>query len=269
VALSSFQQAMGDLVRSPALCRALLATPEQVLPRYDLSAREQRRLVAIAGQRGMALLAALHNAGRLAPIQTLLPHTCFLLGPQLAVEYERYWGFHEDSALPFGPEADRFAAFLQARLRGGVTLSPFLPEILDFERATNALRYLPAREEGAADIGPADGDRLQLHPLVRLVRFRHEPMRLLRCLTDGLAPPADLATGEFWVLLRAGQSPPDGTPTDQAETDGLVVERIDPALGHALAMLRDGVNAAALGAGEAAALIDAGLAVRGRSPGRP
>jgi len=255
---------MCDLVRSPALCRALLAAPAEVLSRYELSARERRRLLAIAEQPGMALTAALHGASRLSPIHALLPRTCLLLGPALAGESERFWAGHEPSDPPFRPEAERFAAYLRGRICDGASLSPFLPEILDFELAMIALRYLP--RQTIVDELAAGGDRLWLHPLVRLVRFRHEPTQLLRCLTEMRAPPRDLPTGEHWVLLRAGQTAPDGAPIDEREeaADGLVVERIEPALGRALATLEAGVNAAALGAGEAAALIDARLAVRGR-----
>ena len=272
MALSSFQRALCDLVRSPDLCRVLLAAPADICGRYDLSAREQRRLVAMVGQRGMSLNCTLYRVNRIAPIYTLLPRTCFLLGADLARESELYWATHEDAVLQFMREAERFAAFLRGRVRGGVTLSAFLSEILDLELAMGALQYRPP---AAAACGDGDGDRLQLHPLVRLVRFQHEPTQLMRCLTEMRRPPADLGTGEFWILLRAGQEPPEGTPADgvdasdgaeaaDATASGVVIERIDPALGRGLATLEAGVNAAALGAGEAAALIDAGLAVRGR-----
>jgi len=107
--------------------------------------------------------------------------------------------------------------------------------------------------------------RLLLPARDRLPSIRPEE-HLLRCLAERRAPPDDRVAGEFWILLRAGQEPPAAAPANDGDAvaDGLVIERIDPATGRALAMLEGGMNAAALVAGEAAALIDARLAVRAR-----
>lgn len=50
-----------------------------MLARYALSDREERRLLAVARQRGMATNCALYRANRLSPLRSFLPRTCSFL----------------------------------------------------------------------------------------------------------------------------------------------------------------------------------------------
>src|SRR5205823_6366283 len=106
--------------------------------------------------------------------------------------------------------------------------------------------FLPRRQiaERAARGG---GERLRLHPLVRLVRFRHEPKALLERLAAMEPPPYSVEEGEFPLLLVAGR-------------EELEVRRVD----ERLALLLEGLDrdAVSLDADDARLLVEEGLAVR-------
>jgi hypothetical protein len=242
VSLLGFQQALADMVGSPKLARAVRAGSDD-LRAYDLTPKERARLEAVAAQRGMEVNCTLYRTNRLTPVVLLLPYTCFLLGDRMKWVAERFWGDRKTD-LQFRGEIERFAAFLRELLESGELDEPLLAEVLTFELATNDLRFAPRRQIGTP-IG-SDGDgHVILHPLVRLVRFRHDPARLLQLLSDMAPLPYQLPEGDFPVALVAG-------------ADELEVRRIDPQLASLLEGLRNGST---IDPHDAELLVDAGLAV--------
>jgi len=214
-----------------------------VLSAYDLTARERARLESVAGQRGTEVNCTLYRTNRLTPVVMLLPYTCFLLGDRMKWIADRFWG-NRKTDLQFRGEIARFAAFLSELLESGELDDPLVAEVLDFELATNDLRFAPRRQL-STDSGSGAGGSVSLHPLVRLVRFRHDPARLLELLSDMAPPPYELTEGDFPVVLVAG-------------AEELEVRRIDPELASLLESLAGRVT---IRADDAELLVDAGLAV--------
>lgn len=246
MSLRGFQQALADLVASPEMCRTARGDPAAVLGRYELTPREERRLAEVVRQRGMATTCALYRANRLAPPYTLLPLTCFVLGPRLREELERCWGAHPRPADLAEEEIGRFAELLRARLASGELADPVLGEVLEYELAQVALGLLPLP---GADPAPADGPA-RAHPRVRVVAFRHEPAALLRLLAERQAPPYEVEEGEFYLLL-------DARGAERAAST------VPPRLGRMLRAL-DGDGEEAPAGEELEALVAAGLALAAR-----
>jgi hypothetical protein len=251
MSVPAFQSALADLIASPELCLALRRDPPQVLDRYELTAGERRRLAAVVWQRGMSTSCTLYRVNRITPVYTLLGRTCFLLGdPALIREAENFWR-ECPTDLQFEREIDAFGAFLKRRIRAGVIDDPWIEEVVDLELAVNALRFLPRRSllrelQGAAS---CDMDApLHLHPLVRIVRFRHDPARLLPLLDRRSPPPYALAEGEFFLLVS--------TTGEELE-----INRIDAEPGRLLLAIQAG-EAPSLKPEEAALLLREGLVVR-------
>jgi hypothetical protein len=239
VTLRAFQRAMSDLVASADLCNLLLREPEAVLSRYDLTPRERRRLESAVAQRGMAVNCTLYRANRITPVYTYMPYTCLLLGDELMTVMLAFWERHRDAQPQFRKEIELFGEFLKewAGADGRLLLDAAV-----FELAVNSLRFTTRRETDARLA--AAGAAPRLHPLLRVVRLRHDPKPLLRHLSEKSLPPADLPAGEFWLLLDA--------------TGGAVEARpLDPDLGRLLASIDDGT--ADLDTDDLAALADAGL----------
>jgi hypothetical protein len=214
------------MVAAPKLAMAVRGGDSHVLEPYDLSTRERQRLETVARQPGMDVNCTLYRGNRLTPIVMLLPYTCFVLGDRMKSIAERFWAdSHTD--LQFRNEIEHFAAFVRELVGAGEIDEPLLEEILSFELAANELRFLPRRQiaERSTEV---DGSRLQLHPLVRVVRFRHEPKALLELLATMAPLPYDLEEGEFPLLLVAG-------------AEELDVRRVDPQLARMLEALDDEV----------------------------
>jgi hypothetical protein len=230
MSLLGFQRALSDLAAMPRKCQALRSDPERVLGRYDLSPREQQRIIRMAEQRGMGTHCGIYRANRITPLYTLLRLTCLALGDDLRRVVSEFWAVNENTDLQFGREISRFAEFLRQGLRDGKIENPILEEILDFELATNALRCLP-RTQVARELRQATrtgGELLlRVHPLIKVVQFRHEPTVLLRLLNAMSPLPYELAEEEVYALL-------DATGED------LLVKRIAPSLGQFLQAIERG-----------------------------
>ena len=249
--MEAFQRAMCDLVASPDLCLALVQSPEEVLGRYDLSDRDRRRLVEVVQQPGMLVNCSLYRANRLSPIYNLVPHTCFLLGDALLAEATEFWKGFKETRLQFHDEVKQFGDFLRRRVELGVLQNPMLVEVLEYELALNEFRYTPrvevlARLELNRTVAN-ESKRVQLHPLIRVLLFRHEPRRLLEFLDERVPPPYDLAEGEFWLLL-------DG------KGEEVEIKLIDPGVGRLLKAI-DVETALSLSADDVEVLLEAGLTV--------
>ena len=249
MSLEAFQQATSDLVASPDLCRLLQRDPESVLSRYQLSPRDQHRLIDLVQQRGMSVNCTLYRFNRITPLYTLLPLTNFVLGESFIHEAELFWETFRDSDPRFTQEVDRFGEFLIERIHGQQILNVFAEEIIRFELATNELRF-SQREEILSELANGKqhaGGPLQLHPLVRLVEFQHEPAKLLQLLKERRPEPYQLLEGRFWLLL-------------DVLGEELQVRRIDPQLGQILERIAAS-GVAPLPEEDAEALIEAGMVV--------
>jgi hypothetical protein len=207
MSLLGFQQALAELVMTPALRRRVAAGGAgggEALAAYDLSDRERRRLQTLAGDPGLRTGTTIHRSFRLSMLANVLPRTCKALAPQaLRVLVHAYWKENLPRSLEYVPEARRFAEYALARSRAGeVPDHPYLDEVLETELAILALAELPAWEPPTAP-EPAPEDGRELAPRRRLVPFRHDPDAVLGPLAAGEAPPAGLPEGEHYLLLTA------------------------------------------------------------------
>ena len=132
--LIEFQQALADLVASPALCRAARADPTVLRRTYDLTDRELARLAGMLAQRGMALNCMLYRANRLAPLALNLHDFCTALGPLLGPLLTEYTSLHPNTTVHFFGECARFCAFIDDKLRAGLELAPAALQAFERER---------------------------------------------------------------------------------------------------------------------------------------
>lgn len=240
--IASFQQALCDLVASPRLCRALRAAPEEVLANYQLSAREQTRLREVVWQRGMSTNCSLYRSNRVTPLYTLLNYTCRALREQLRPLLDEFWDAKTYRDGQFPSEVERFAAFLRQRIADGIVSSPFAGELLQFELALNALNFAPRKQlpsEVEDPVAPGPDTPCRLHPLARLVAFRHEPATLLAAAAGGGLASAKIPRRETLIMLSLADGKlslielPGGfrpTLTDDGQLRDLLTPRQAPAL---------------------------------------
>jgi hypothetical protein len=201
--LAGFQQALCELIASPDLCRSFRSDGAEFLGRHELSPGERDRLLDVVWQRGMATCCTLYRSNRVTPIYTLLHHTCVVLGERLKDQLDQYWASTELRDLEFKQEIERFAHFLKRQVACGALADSFVEEVLDFEIALNDLRFAPRRqilrEMSKASVDGVAG--FQMHPLMRVVRFRHAPARVLQALAEGRVP-RELAEEDAFLLLN-------------------------------------------------------------------
>ncbi len=254
MSLQSFQRALSELIASPDLIRATRSDPSQTLRRYDLSERERRRLIAVAGQDGMSVNCALYRANRITPLCSILPLTCFVLGDALKGEVDALCKSYERAELQFKTAIDQFAGILRARIKNGEIENPFLEEVLGFELAVSYLRFLARKavlKEMGARTFPVGRSALQLHPCIQLVQFRHDPMALLPLVMGFSPPPYRIAKGEFYLVL-------DGMNAQ------LEFRSVEQHLGRLLQMVHRGLSSSLRGE-EAEYLIETGFVIEKQS----
>jgi hypothetical protein len=204
MALEVYQEIFCKMVAAPGFRERVLEHSGEYLNGLDLTDRERRRLLAIAGQPGMQVNTAIHRANRITPLDHSVPFTLFLLGERLRDVLQRYWLENPTENLQIPAESERFAAFLENELQGGRIIDPYLKEVLAFERTCTELKFFTEDELQRAN--PA-GD--ELPPLVRIVTFRHDPVQLLEALANTEMPPADMVEGEFHLLIDCRTGEPD------------------------------------------------------------
>lgn len=251
MSLLGYQNALAELIASPELCRAARRDPDAALGCYDLTPLERRRLAEAVHHPGMVVNCTLYRANRVGPIYARLANTCFGLGHRLREEMDRFWAEHPKPGFQVGPELHRFAGYLRRRIGEGAVDVPFLEAVLEYELAVYDVSVLPRRPvlEELRRAAPApEGARPRLHPLVRVVEFRHEPAELLRLLSARVPPPYELEEGEFYLQVDR-----------LAETR--VVTRLPAELGRALRRVDAGD--ADLSAADVEALVASGRVVLG------
>jgi len=202
--LAAFQRALCDLVASPRLCVALREDPQTALADYDLSAREFDRLVDAVWQKGMSTNCSLYRSNRITPIYTLLNSTCMMLGEAFPALIDRFWESKEFRDGQYFTEVEKFAHFLKRLIAAGELDGSFLEEVLDFEVAAVALMFSPRRKILAAlaePPAPMAETRWRLHPLVRVVAFRHDPDIVIAALRAERPPDPELPAASFFVAL--------------------------------------------------------------------
>ena len=126
--LSDFQQAMADIVASPAWCNAVREDAAVLDGRYALDERERRRLVALARDRGMQAACSVYRMNRITPLAINLRATLHALGERLPGLVTQYWQAHPRGHTHFYIEAERFCRWLAER-----------PEARDDELVARAL----------------------------------------------------------------------------------------------------------------------------------
>ena len=223
--LAAFQRALCDLIRSPDACLDLRAGAPGILTDYDLSPRERDRLLDIVWQRGMSTNCTLYRSNRVTPIYTLLHYTCVVLGDRLKDTLDAYWAASDLHDLEFKHEIHRFSRFVRKQIEASAIVDPFIEEVLEFELALNDLRFAPRRgllrelqvQRETAERASAS---FQVHPLIRVIPFRHEPGELLRSLANRRVPRELPEMESFLVLSRVDED--------------LGARTLEPALGRVL-----------------------------------
>ncbi len=247
MSLRGFQQALCDLIASPELCLSLRRGEEGALGGFDLTDRERRRLEAVVRQRGMSVNCTLYRANRITPLYLLMPRSCLLLGDDLSDVVSEFW-LAEATDMQFGPEVERFARFLRDRVDSGSLDNSYLPEMLDFELALNSLRFAPRRRLLAELARREVTGSWEANPLQRVVRFEHDPDLLLETLAERRDLPAEMNSGEFYLLLDGSAAEPSA-------------QLLDPRIGRVLSGLEPGARVSAGESPDLAPLVEAGLLV--------
>jgi hypothetical protein len=152
--LVDFQQALADLVSSPALCTEARRDPSVLGNRYQLSERESRRLEQIVNHPGMACNCMLYRANRLAPLALNLPNLVGALGSDLRGLLDAFWAEYANTDVHFYVESYRFCEFIQREIDHGRTFDAGVAPALEREMSVLAERleashteiYSPLRE---------------------------------------------------------------------------------------------------------------------------
>lgn len=205
MSLQGFQQALTDLVMSPALRARVAEDPAACLSGYELSELEVRRLAALARDPRVRTPTLLHRSFRLSMLANTLPRTCKALGPQGLRELTHaYWSEGPPRTMQYVKEALRFSEYALGRLRDGSFRHDFLEEVVETETAILTLgRSGLVREPGERPV-PADLalQAPRLHPACRPVPWRHDPNAVLAALDAG-RPLDGMPAGEHVLLLAA------------------------------------------------------------------
>jgi hypothetical protein len=183
MSLSEFQKAFADLIAQPERCLVARRDPGAAFARYGLTERERSRLSRMVCDPGMSVNCTLYRVNRLAPVYSVLPLTCALLGPELLPSLEAFWASGGEATIQYGREAARFGAWLQARMAEGAHTGP-VRDALAFELAAFEVRTASG----------TDGSSRQ-----RLVKFHYDPIEVL----DPARRPEPLTPlpREEWLLL--------------------------------------------------------------------
>ncbi|HEX3067643.1 MAG TPA: DUF692 family protein [Thermoanaerobaculia bacterium] len=150
-----FQQALADLVSSPALCIEARRDPAVLRNRYQLTDRESSRLEQVVNHPGMACNCMLYRANRLAPLALNLPDLIKALGPDLREMLDAFWSEFTNTDVHFYVESYRFCEFIERQIANGRNFAAEVAPALEREMAVLARRlevshteiYSPLREQ--------------------------------------------------------------------------------------------------------------------------
>ncbi len=202
MALDAYQEIFCRMTASTDYRSRLLDDPDSLFGIYDLTACEQRRLLAMARHPGMHVNTAIHRANRLTPLDQTLPFTCVLLGDRLGPILDCYWAMHPTENLQLPAECARFADFLEMELAAKRVIDPYLEEVLAFERSCTELRFF-TEDELKSSLAKSE----TIPARIRIVRFRHNPEQLLEALLKLESPPL-LEEGDYYLAIDARSGNP-------------------------------------------------------------
>ena len=192
MSLLVFQQVLGALVADRGFCTAVRENATLMLAGHGLSAREIRRLAAMADAPGMAASGTLYRLNRFTPLRRCLPRTLAAMGTILPGLLDGFWHTYPETRLQFDEEVQRFTTFVGAQIAAGTVIPQLAVDTLAFEAA--ACRLLFGVRDPAASSGEIRGG---LNPFVAVVRLHMEP-------TAVFAGNADAGlSGEYYVVLDA------------------------------------------------------------------
>lgn len=192
MSLREFQRALTAMTLDVRFCATVYERGEDALRDYALSAREARRLAAVARQPGMALNCTLARANRFGAVHDAFPMTCALLGERLREVLDGLWSSSVPDNVQLSGDVEPFAALVEEHIAAGDGgANPYLAEILAYERASLELAQLVRHA----------ADPEALPPTSRWVAFEHDPQALFGPLERVEAPPPDLARGAYRVRI--------------------------------------------------------------------
>jgi hypothetical protein len=204
VSLTGFQSALAQLIIDAEFSHCAKADIQDALGRYNLTALERRRLVAIAHDPHLGIARRIHRFFRINALLQSLPLTIRLLGHRrLGSLTESFWQLGAPRNYYYQREAARFGEFLTHLIECGELKDPYLLDIVRFELAALDLaRSQQVKEDEVSEAcGTNRGDWCpSLSPGYRLVVFEHEPGELLSCLEGG-EEPKEIETGRYYLLL--------------------------------------------------------------------
>ncbi len=174
MSLARFQSLLAELVIDDELRARVQRRGEDALADEDLSARERRRLAAAARDPGIDVTVMMYEGFRFGRVIHAVPLLRALLGEaRLGAEIRRFWKSHPPVSVYYLGEALAFCEYLRGRLGARGLRSTYLPEVLEYQRATLLLQHRD----------PSGRERSPLR-----VRFRHDPFRLIPALRRGERP---------------------------------------------------------------------------------
>ena len=166
-----FQTELARLITNPQF-RAKVREVGATALAEELTLLERRRLLAVAASPGLDVTWSLHKGFRLNKLLSRMPFTCALLDDDvLAREIGLFWDKTPPTSFYFTAEASAFCDHLLER--AAELAIPCMEEVVALERATLLLQ-LP-NEAGAGG------------PPAQVLRFEHDPSRLLAALQTGAA----------------------------------------------------------------------------------
>jgi hypothetical protein len=197
MSLQQFQLALAVMTIQPILAAKVKHHGAVALQTYDLTALEQRRLLAVSQQPGMELNCTLARANRFGPILDVYPKVCTLIKPWLRELLDIFWIEHLSSNYQLSGEEDAFAVFLQDRLATGHFKHAYLREVLDYETACWQLIQATRQDAVVKREVPNRYDQS-----VRDVHFSHNPSHLLPPLQRGDLPTPNLPPVDCWLRVQ-------------------------------------------------------------------
>jgi len=199
MSLAAFQAALCAMTLDAGLAAQVRREGEPALGHWQLTALEQRRLVAVARQAGMALNCTLARANRFAAVHDAFAMSCVLLGPALRPVLDALWSSQQPRNYQLSGDVERFAATVTAQVLAadapdgllGEPQRAYLRDVLAYEAQAYALalgvRHVPDPEHANS---PATW-----------VDFAHDPQPLFEALQRFVQPPANLPLARHRVRL--------------------------------------------------------------------